>query len=302
MIRWFSLFKRGRTSLDDAERCGRSNEAVVPDNVTKVHKMVLADCKVKVQEIADSLKISKGSAHTIVHERLGMTKIFSKWVPRSLTPDQKQTRVFDSTRCLEIFNQYKGEFYRWYVTMDKTWLRYNTPEKRTYDESRPRRHKTQKTAGKVMAIVFWDAQGILLIDYLEHGKIIDKDYFMTLLVRLKEVIQKKRPHLVNQKLIFHLDNEQYQKLYKNIQQLYKSQFELLPRPPFSPDLAPSDYWLFADLKKMFSGRLCKSDDEAIAEAEAHFEAKDESYYMAGIEQLENRWKNCISCEGDYLDE
>ena len=54
--------------------------------------------------------------------------------------------------------------------------------------------------------------------------------------------------------------------------------EILPHPPYSPDLAPSDYWLFVDLKKMLQGKRFGSNKEVIAETEAYFESKDESFY------------------------
>lgn len=79
-------------------------------------------------------------------------------------------------------------------------------------------------------------------------------------------------------------------------------FELLPHPPYSPDLAPSDFYLFADLKKMLQGQRFGSDDEIIAATEAYFEAKDKSFYKKGIESLEKRWNDCIAIEGDYVDE
>ena len=58
-------------------------------------------------------------------------------------------------------------------------------------------------------------------------------------------------------------------------------FELLPHPPYSPDLAPSDCWLFSDLKKMLQGKRFVSNEEVIAEVEAYFESKDESFYKKG---------------------
>ena len=47
-------------------------------------------------------------------------------------------------------------------------------------------------------------------------------------------------------------------------------FELLPHTPYSPDLGPSDYWLFADLKKCSRERDFCSSEEVIAETEAYF--------------------------------
>ena len=54
--------------------------------------------------------------------------------------------------------------------------------------------------GKVLASVFWDAHGILFIDYLEKGRTINSEYYMTLLVRLNEEIAKKRPQMKKEKV------------------------------------------------------------------------------------------------------
>ena len=78
IIVWHAEFKRSRTNTDDPERSGRPKSAVVPENITKVHKIVLADRKLKLREIADTLKISEGTVFTILHESLGMRKLFSK--------------------------------------------------------------------------------------------------------------------------------------------------------------------------------------------------------------------------------
>ena len=90
IIDWYAEFKHCRTNTDDAERSGRPKSAVVSENITKVHKIVLGDCKLKLREIAETLKISEDSVFTILHEYLGMHKLFSKWIPGLLTPDQKQ--------------------------------------------------------------------------------------------------------------------------------------------------------------------------------------------------------------------
>ena len=55
----------------------------------KLHKLVLADRKLKLREIAKELKISEGSVFTILHANLSMRKLCSKWVSRLLTVDQK---------------------------------------------------------------------------------------------------------------------------------------------------------------------------------------------------------------------
>ena len=103
MIDWYAEFKRGSTNTDDAERSGRPTSAIVPEIITKVHKIVLGDRKLKLCELTDTLQISKCSVFTILHESLGMRKLFLKWVPRLLPPDQKKHRFEDLEGCLELF-------------------------------------------------------------------------------------------------------------------------------------------------------------------------------------------------------
>ena len=147
-------------------------------------------------------------------------------MPRLLTPDQKQQRVEDSERCLELFKRGKKNFLRQYVTMDEIWIHHYTPEIKRLsaewtaaDESRPKRPKTQHWADKVMASVFWDAHGIFFIDYLEKGKTINIDYYMALLDRLSAKIKKKRPDMQKQKVLFQQDNTPCPKSMKTMVKL-----------------------------------------------------------------------------------
>ena len=106
-----------------------------------------------------------------------------------------------------------------------------------------------------MATVFWDAQGILFIDYLEKGRTINNKYYIPLLMHLKEEITtKKWPHLKKKKVLFHQDNALCHKSIASTAKLHELHFELLPHPPYSPDLAPSNYWLFCRSQKNAPGK------------------------------------------------
>ena len=103
------------------------------------------------------------------------------------------------------------------------------------------------------------------------------------------------------KVLFYLDNTPCHKSIATVEKLHELYFELLSHPPYSPDLTPSDYWLFADPKRMLQGKWYGSNEEVISETEAYFETKDKSFYKKGIELLEKRWNQCITLEGDYVD-
>ena len=95
---------------------------------------------------------------------------------------------------------------------------------------------------------------------------------LAVLDRLKAEIVKRWPNMAKKNILFRQDNAPRHKSIKTMAKLHKLHYELLPLPPYSPDLTPSDYWLFADLKKMLAGKKFISNEEAIAESEAYFEA------------------------------
>jgi len=83
--------------------------------------------------------------------------------------------------------------------MDETWLyRYDPESKQQSTEwrhtgsPRPKKFRVQKSAGKVLASIFWHQNGILLIDYLPKGQIINAQYYASLLVQLKDILKGKR--------------------------------------------------------------------------------------------------------------
>ena len=115
-------------------------------------------------------------------------------------------------------------------------------------------------------------------------------------------MKKKRPQIQKKKVLFHQNIAPSHMSMKTMVKLNELSFELLPYPPYSPDLAPSDCWLFADLKTMLRGKRFVSNEEVIAETEAYFESKGESFYNKGIEELLKRWNECITLERNYVNE
>ncbi|XP_036336110.1 histone-lysine N-methyltransferase SETMAR-like [Rhagoletis pomonella] len=87
---WVAQFKRGPTSCQDEHRSGRPNEVTTPEMVKKIHKAVMDDRRLKVREVADIVGILKSMVHRILSDDLEMKKLWARWVPRLLTPDQKQ--------------------------------------------------------------------------------------------------------------------------------------------------------------------------------------------------------------------
>jgi len=97
-------------------------------------------------------------------------------------------------------------------------------------------------------LIFWDQEGILLIDYLPKGQTINAEYYSSLLVPLKDILKEKRRGKFTKGTLFLHDNAPSHRALATQKKLTYLDFHCLDHPPYSPYLAPSDYHLFSGLK------------------------------------------------------
>ncbi|GFN82128.1 histone-lysine N-methyltransferase SETMAR [Plakobranchus ocellatus] len=107
----------------------------------------------------------------------------------------------------------------------------------------PRKFKVVASARKVLFTVFWDMEGMVHMEFLEQGQ--TERYISTLRVlklRLRRVRRDKDSILQH-------DNARPHTSRQTQDALRQLELTTLPHPAYSPDLAPSDYYLFPQLKK-----------------------------------------------------
>jgi transposase len=88
-----------------------------------------------------------------------------------------------------------------------------------------------------------------LVDFTPHGATINASHYQSTLTGLKEVVYCKRPGLLSQGILLLHSNAQPHISCTTVNLLKTWHWEILPHPPCSPDLAPSDFHLFPKLKK-----------------------------------------------------
>lgn len=102
----YKQFKDGRSSLENLPHDRRPatsvNEENVEENIEKVKKIVLENRRVTEREVTDELNISNGSAHTIIHDVLGMRRVAARLVPKLLNFYQKEYRKTVAKEMLEM--------------------------------------------------------------------------------------------------------------------------------------------------------------------------------------------------------
>ena len=77
-------------------------------------------------------------------------------------------------------------------------------------------------------------------------------------------------------------------------------FELVDHPSYSPDLAPSNYFLFPNMKIQLAGKQYRTDDEVISAVE-DVEDQDEIFCTMAIQALQHRWKKYMDRKGYYVE-
>ena len=132
----------------------------------------------------------------------------------------------------------------------------------------------QKSAGKPLASIFWDQDGILLIDYLPKGQTINAEYYLPLLVQLKDILKEKFRGNFTKFFLFLHDKAPAHRALATQKKLAYLGFQCLDHPPYSQELAPSDYHLFPGLKKQLKSRQFTSDAEVIAAAETWLDGQE----------------------------
>ncbi|GFO06889.1 transposase [Plakobranchus ocellatus] len=152
-----------------------------------------------------------------------------------------------------------------------------------------------------MAIVFWDAKGVILLDILPQGQCINAARYCSTLDRFKEAICRKRPGLLRRGVVLQHDNATPHSANLTQQWLQRYGWEILPHPAHSPDLAPSDFHLFGPLKSHLGGMAFETEDDLISELRNWFDNLDVDFLRVGNNSLLPRWQKCIDLHGDYVE-
>lgn len=172
-----------------------------------------------------------------------------------LTALYKKTRVGICKENLELLEEGGDDFLGRIVTGDETWVHcYDSETKQQSMQWKhkgsppPKKFKVKPSAGKVMATVFCDREGILLIEYMENKKTMSGEAYASTLLNLREAIKEKRRGLMASGVLLLHDNAPVHKCVKAASAIKDCGFLELNHPPYSLDMTPSDFYLFRNLK------------------------------------------------------
>ncbi|VVC38688.1 Transposase, type 1 [Cinara cedri] len=197
-------------------------------------------------ELSNEFQISFGLVQTKLTTDLDMRRVAAKFVPKLLSDEQKENRKRIATDLLE--RSESDEFFlKSIITGDETWVYGYDPETKvqssqwkTPDSPRPKKARQVRSQVKVMLTVFSTTKVLFIMN----------------------AVRRKRPEFKESgSWKWHHDNAPAHSVHVVQQFLAKHDIPVVSQPPYSPDLAPCDYFLFPKIKIALKGKRFQDVDE-----------------------------------------
>ena len=121
------------------------------------------------------------------------------------------------------------------------------------------------------------------------------------LKHLRENVRRKRPvQWRNNTRLLHHDNVPAHAAILTLRFLTDNNNTVVPHPPYSPDLAPSDFFLFPKLKMKLKGRIFQTE-KIQTESQAVLNPLWENDFQEYFKNWQHHWDRCQASEGDYFE-
>lgn len=305
---WYKAFKSGRDVMEDLPRSGRPSTSATEVNIAKVKDIVTENPHSTLREIAAELSVSHESIRTILTNHLGMKHVAARLVPKDLNFLQKLNRVRVAEDMLERVNS-DPTFMKRIVTGDETWVyefdmqtSQQASEWHLPTEPKPKKPRQSRSKVKVMLTVFFDYRGVVHSEFLPECLTVNKEYYLSVMRRLREQIRRKRPDLWKENSwILHHDNAPSHKAIIVNEFLTKHSTNTIEQPPYSPDMAPADFFLFPKLKLPLRGTRFQSVEDIKENSRRELNSIPEAAFQKCFNEWIIRWRKCIVSEGAYFE-
>jgi hypothetical protein len=154
-----------------------------------------------------------------------------------------------------------------------------------------------------MMIVFFDAESLLHHEFIPQRKtIMNQAVYITVLHRLLDAVRRERPHKWSSgSWLLHHDSAPCHAALSVREFLAKRSIPVVSHPPYSPDLAPCDFFLFPRLKNTLKGKRFQDVAEIQLNTTRQLQAIPKQTYQTCIEKCKDRWNRCIQSGGSYFE-
>lgn len=305
--KWFERFREGTESVEDSQRSGRPVTSRSSELIEKVAELIRGNRRLPVRAIAEQLDVSKSSVWTILRKDLAKRKVCSVFVPHLLSDDNKKRRFEAAGDFIDLCDS-DPSLLQSIVTGDETWCLQLDPltkrqsmEWRSTTSPRTKKPRLEKSRVKTMLIAFFDHEGIIHKEFVLEGHGVNGAFYLEVLTRLLKRIARVRPHLRDRGWCLLHDNAPAHCARPVKDFLARRGVVVLKHPPYSPDLAPSDFFLFPKLKAEMRGTRFQSIPDIQRAVTQKMNQIPKELFADSFQSLYRRCQDCVVANGDYFE-
>ncbi len=248
-----------------------------------------------------------GTVHKTLRKDLKMSRVCAKFVPRLLSDEEKTHRMVTCQEWIDMVEE-DSEVLSHVITGDESWVWMYDPETKMEStqwircnvDSRPKKALRARSTKKLIILPFFNIKGLIHIEFIK-GTIKSEDY-VEILMHLRDQIRVKRPLLWHAHNWILLDDNAPVHTSDETMTFHRQvKCTRGPHPPYSPDLAPCDFFLFPKMKRKLRGRHFPNLDVLRTEVETILDSFTEDDFKYCFHQLQERWIRCLECQGNYFE-
>ncbi len=294
---WVRQFRSGRESFKDDNHSGRPVRIKTEENIEIINDLMKKDPKITFDTLAEMSGLTRGTIQRIIDDDLKLNKRFCTFVPRFLTKEQKAIRMEICLQNLKLWKNNGIQILDRIITGDETYVYYYDAPTRTESkvwvcegETPPKIVKRDKSIGKILYAIFFSTDGLVKAIKLEGQKNVTALWFTS------ECLPKVFESFPEGSRILLHGNDSSHTAKLTIQYLNSNKIKTLPHPPYSPNLAMCDIWLFSGLKcdlRGFTFGSLQALDEAVM---AYLESIEKSAWRKSFHMWKRRMEWCIKAK------
>lgn len=261
IYKWMALTSLGKEDAPKEKPGPKPDEQLI----LRISQILLEYPFASIREIAEDLKESPSIIYRYLTSELGRVFKFSRWLPHSLSEPQKFERMVQSSLLLNVLESCKKQSWRNIITGDQSWFKMQYGHKGAWllpEDDSPEMDGSQISIEKVMVTIIWGVNGFYIVDLLPQKTRYTSQYFINnILTQLNEKKIEIWSEARKRKLWLHLDNCRVHNSFDSSQKYDEYGFKRTPHPPYSPDIAPSDFYLFGYVKDRLKGKKFSSPED-----------------------------------------
>jgi len=187
-------------------------------------------------------------------EDLHMRKICAKLVPKNLSDEQKDNRVLVSREYLDRVTSEPDFLQRRWILGFRVWSQNQKTEFKVayFPVTSTKECPNEQIKSETRAHHFFNSKWIVHKEFVPPGQTVNQTFYLQVPERLRNRVVRVRRENANTWFLHH-DNAPSHTSFAVREFLAQHNIPTLPHPPYSPDLASCDFFLFPKLKTQLKG-------------------------------------------------